>query len=340
MTADAYWVRLGGRLPATEIAPHTAPTWETLADGGIGEVSFEFALSPNAQHRLLATGVKVEVMLGAQVVATALMSEPDRTDWSIKAQGLSAASRRIAAVNSLGEMTRDVGQVIQNVTTTTGWWDVTNPYGVGGGKVVTGDSVDAQMVGTLLDDLAAQEGQRWGADKEARLFMRSDPTSATCMIAPGAVTFGTTDEQQATQLVARYESAAAIYETRFYPAVVSGRVTHELVDLTSRGVMTATAVDDVLAGMLALGKADQSWTNGATLSQDQITRNGVPVCLPLLTAGVDMARVTGQSSGYLSSAPWYDVVIGKTRYTAGEDTIYLEPVNTAPRNFTDVISAA
>lgn len=332
---SCYWIRLGGVMPATEIAPHTSPAWETLADGGIGEVSFAFAMSPNVQHQLLATGTRVEVMLGAQPVATALMSDPDRTTWEIKAQGLSAAARRIAAVNALGVMTRDVGQVLLH--TISNWWDVTNPRGVGGGLIVTGDDDSPQMVADLLDNLAAQEGKRWGVDGAARLFMRSDPTTHTCVIEPGAVAFGSTTEGQATQLVARYVATGGAFDTRYYPATVVGPVIHEIVDLTPRGELTTAEVDAILAAPFALGKAKTAWTNGVTLGREQITRNGEPVTLATLTAGSDMARATGLSSG---GSPWQDFVIGKTRYAAGDDVIYIEPVNTAPRTFADVIAGA
>lgn len=341
MSATAYWVRLGGWLPATEIAPHSPPSWETLASGGIGEVSFEFALSPKAQHQLLTVGTKVEVMLGAQAVATSLMSEPDRTEWAIKAQGLSAASRNVAAVNSLGEFTRDVGQVLLNVTTQ-GWWPVTNPFGVGAGKVVAGDATGPLMVGELLDQLAEQEGKRWGVDGAGRIYMRPDPTVATCVIAPEAAAFGVTDEGRATQLVGRYVDAGGVGTTRIYPPTVNGPIIHEVVDLTDAeryGALSEAQVDAILSGAFSLGKAETNWTNGVTLDREQITRRGVPAVLPTLTAGVDMARATGMSSGYLS-APWLDVVIGKTRYTAGERSIYLEPVSKAPRTFTEVIAAS
>ena len=339
--STAYWVRLGGWLPATEIAPHSLPTWETLADGGIGEVSFEFAMSPKAQHQLLNTGVKVEVMLGAQPVATALMSEPDRTEWAIKAQGLSAAARQVAALTPTGETTRDVGVALFTAIAN-GWWPVSNPFDVGAGLIVAGDSTAPMTVGELLDAAAAQEGKRWGVDGAGRIFLRSDPAAPTLNLASEAAVFGVTDEGRATQLVARYQTSGGAYATRIYPPTVVGPVIHETIDLTDGekyGALTEAQVDAILAGAFALGKAETRWTNGVTLAAEEVTRRGVPAVLPTVTAGVDMVRATGVSSGF-TSAPWLDAVVGKTRYTAGDRSIYLEPVNKAPRSFADVIAAA
>lgn len=336
---SSFWVKLGGWLPATEIAAHSAPTWETLADGGIGDVSFQFDLSPKVQHPLLMTGVKVEVMHGAQPVATALMSEPDRVEWAIHAQGLSAQLRRVYACDNLGNPTRDLGVALATAISS-GWTSATNPDAVGG--VATGDASGPQTIGDLADEVAAQQGMRWGVDGAGRVFMRADPTVATCIITPEAAAFGATDEGQATQLVARYQIAGGTYNTRIYPpALDPSTVTwHEMIDLTGRGALTLAEVDAILAGALATGKSQTRWTNGVTLDRDQVTRNGVSLVPSTLTAGVDMARAVGMSTNFTTSAPWLDVVIGKTRHTAGERTVYLEPAGKAPRGFVDVIAAS
>lgn len=334
-----YWIRLGGVLPATAIAPHTAPTWETLANGGIGEVSFELALSSKAQHPLLSTGVKVEVMLGATPLATAEMTEPDRTTWEVKAYGLASAARRVAALDTSGNVSRDVGMVLINVTSN-GWWDAKFPDEViAGGGLVSGDSSEPMMVADLLDAYCTQTGQRWGVDGSGRIYFRTDPTAPTYYIAPEAAAFGVTDEDRATQLILRYQTAGGAYATTMYPTVAPAVVIHELVDLTDRGALTEAEVHTIAAGAMKLGKSRARWTNGVTLTREQVTAGGFPAALPLVTAGT-MARATGLPAAYLTQAPWLDVVIGKTRYTAGDTSIYLEPVNTAPRTFADVIAAA
>lgn len=335
--ATAYWVRLAGLLPLSEIAAHSAPTWETLADGGIGEVSFELALSPKVQHHFLRTNVKVEVMLGATPVATAMMTEPDRTTWAIKAQGYSAQAQRVFACDMDGNVTRDLGVAIATAQSV-GWWTVTNPFGVGG--VATGDSTGPQTIAALADEVAAQQGKRWGVDARGQVFMRSDPTASTCVITPEAAAFGVTDEGRATMLIARYQTGTGTYATRIYPGgPVPVPTIQETVDLTDRGALTGDQVDAILAGHMARGKNQIRWTNGVTLDREEITRRGVPATLATVTAGVDMARATGMSATFTTSAPWLDVVIGKTRYTAGERSIYLEPMNTAPRNAVDVWAA-
>ena len=331
---SCYWIRLGGSLPATEIAPHTPPTWETLADGGTGEISFAFSLTRRSQHPMLRAGVKVEVLYGPTPVATGVMTEPDRTTWEVKAQGLAAQAPHVLAVDAFFAPTRDLSEAV-GVARFNGWWQAEDPWGVSG--VLTGDSEDPMTLDELFNGVAAQTGQRWGTDGQGRIFMRPDPSSPDYMISPDAAAFGVTDEDQATEFLVMHlvggVKTPRLYRT-FHP-----RVKHEIVDLTSRGEMTTGEVDTFMDGVVTLGKAQTRWTNGVELDREQITRNGVPAYLPTLTAG-SMVRATGIPVDFTHGAPWLDVVVGKTRYTAGARTIYLEPVNTAPRVLADVIAAS
>ena len=111
------------------------------------------------------------------------------------------------------------------------------------------------------------------------------------------------------------------------------------VNIADRGALTPVAAEAILSGMIQR-RGETQWVNGVELHREQFTtRGGTPAFLGGVTAG-QMVRAHGLAATFVAQAPWLDVVIGKTRYTAGEDTIYVEPINTAPRNFTDVIAAA
>lgn len=320
MTSSAFWLRING-YPATEIAAHTPPTWETLADGGIGEVSWAFALTPRSQHQALRKGVLVEVMCGPMPVATAQMSEPDRTTWECKAYGLSSSLRRFLAL-SAGANTRDLVEAIDNAMAE--GWQGTNPNPVAG--YAAGDATGNPVkVGDLLDNYAEQTGQRWGADAQGRLFMRPDPTSATWLASPDSAAFGTTDEDATARLAGRYFNGT-VNATAF---AGSGEP-QESVDLTERGTLSLSAAEAILGGMLTRRRGE-GWTNGVTLHREQITtRGGTPAFLASVVAG-QMIRAHGLAANVVTAAtPWLDVTIGKTKYTAGEDVIYIEPVNASP----------
>lgn len=330
MSASAFWLRVGG-YPATEIAAHTPPTYETGADEGCLSASWAFALSPRSQHQALRKGALVEVMCGPTPVFTGLLNEPDRTTWECHATGLSASLRRTLALATDGNSTRTLqfalekaaidGNPVLNLAPVTG---------TAAGDV-TGNPV---TIGTLLDDYAEQTGQRWGVAADRVVYMRPDPTVPTWLASPDAAAFGVTDEDVATRIFGRYDTGTG-YDT----ATVGAPGLDEAVDLTERGTLTLAAAQAILTGMLQR-KGTTSWVNGVTLNREQLTTmGGTPAFLAVVRGG-QLLRAHGLASNVVSNAPWLDVVTGKTRYTAGDDSIYLEPVNTAPRNLADVIAAA
>ncbi len=325
----SIWLRVGG-VAATEIAAHTAPTWETLADGGCGQASWAFALSARSQHQAVRVGSLVEIMAGPVRVYVGELGEPDRTTWQCHANGLSTPLRRRLALDSVGSATRNLETAIARAINV--GWPGSNPAPVSG--TAAGDAGGQPVtVGVLLDNYAEQTGQRWGVDAFGVLYMRPDPTSPRWISSPDSMVFGVTNEDTPTLLAGRYDTGAG-YATAF--AGTGG--TEEAVDLTDRGVLTATAAEAILSGML-VRRGSVQWTNGATVSREQLTTvGGSPAPLMAVRAG-QVVRAHGL--GYARvSAPWLDTVIGKTRYTAGDDTIYLEPVNTAPRTAVAVWSAA
>lgn len=326
----SYWLRIDG-VPATEIAAHTAPTYETLADGGCGEASFTFAMSQRSQHPALRAGAKVEILAGPMPIYTGLLTEPDRTTWECHAFGLSSALRKRIAIDGLGANTRNLGTAIFEATAR--GWQGTNPVPVTG--TAAGDATGNPVkVGSLLDDYAEQTGQRWGVDGLGRLYMRPDPTSPRWLFSPDAASFGNTSEDVATFLAGSYFDGTANAT-----AFVGSGDNEDTVDLTDRGTLTLVAAQAILAGMIARS-GGVTWTNGVTLGRDQITTvGGTPAALSAVRAG-EMVRAHGLSYGQVVSAPWLDITIGKTKWTVGEDVIYLEPINTAPRTFIDVQAAA
>lgn len=323
------WLRIDG-YPATEIAAHTPPTWETLADGGCGEASWQFAATARLQHQVLRNNALVQIMLGPVPVYSGVMTEPDRTTGECHAFGLSSALHRYVALD--GGTTRDMGVSIARAISL--GWPGSNPTPISG--TAAGDATGNPVkVGTLLDDYAEETGQRWGTDGFGALYMRADPTIPSWLATPDAAAFGITDESSPTSLVGRYDTGAGYANT----ANVGTGGLEDVVDLTGRGVLTSTEAETILAGML-VRQGEVSWTNGATLQREQIaTFGGTPAGLATVRAG-QMIRAHGFSYGVFGKAPWLDVVIGKTRYTAGEDVIYVEPTNKAPRLAAEVWAAS
>lgn len=323
MSDVTLWV---GGYPATEIAAHTPPTWETLADGGTGEIKWEFALTPRSQHPALRPGSLVEVKVGAMPVARGAMVDPDRTSWQCVARGLQYD--KYLALDAAGNATRDLSLAIQEAMNR--GWRVRNTNGVGVGGPVPGDSTEPQLVTDLLTEAAA--GKRWGIDPSGSLYMRADPSLPWWQASPDAAVMGTTNEDAPTHLAGRYFDGTNNVTVIRPPLgeVVQFRA-EELVDLTQRGTLSGVQAASILDASLAEAGAIK-FTNGVTLSRDQIkTRGGSAAFLPGIVAGSVM-----RAHGLLATrrglqTPVLDFVIGKTRHTAGEDTIYIEPTALAPR---------
>ncbi|RYB90830.1 hypothetical protein EUA06_11175 [Nocardioides glacieisoli] len=325
------WV---GGYPATEIAPHTPPTWETVADGGTAEISWSFALTPRSQHPALRPGSMAVVKVGGMPVARAPMVDPDRTSWDCWAVG--DHSDRFLALDSSGNVTRNLGVAIDQAIAR--GWRVANPVGHGTGYTVPGDSTEPQSIGSLLTEAA--QGQRWGVDPLGNIYVRSDPTTPWWHATPDSAVFGTTDEGTITHVVGVYFDGTNNLKT-IRPAlgsVVQHRA-EEPIDLTDRGVLSLGQANAILDGALELA-GQIGFTNGMTLTSEQITTlGGSSAFLPSIRAGV-MMRAHGLISARANvQTPVLDFVIGKTRYTAGEDSIYIEPTRTAPRNLADVIAS-
>lgn len=329
------WVRLGGWLPATEIAAHSAPTWETQADGGHGEASFDMAISAKVLPPLLERGTLVEIMLGGSRLHVGRINDYDRAEGRVIVRGIQTDAYQLPALGPDG-VTRDIVTAINTAVAAPYNWIANNRNGVAG--VATGNTTQPQMIGELFDEYVAQLGYRWYLDTNLTVFMGADPASPTWMATPDAAAFGATDEGSPTMLIGRYfngtENVNAV-QTKAGARVVRT----EFRDLTNRGTLTGPQADAILAAELTT--SGPSWVNGITLSREQLTTiGGTPAFLPAVHARSTMLRAHGLMADGVIQAPWLDVVIGKTRYTAGEDTIYLEPANKAPRGLEDVVAAS
>lgn len=327
---SSTWVRIDG-FPATEIAAHTAPTWEMGADGGCLAASFAFALSRRAQHQALRPGAYVQILCGPVPVWTGILTEPDRSTWEVHAVGMGAALRDYLALDSGGASTRNLGDAITQAAVR--GWPGSNAASVVG--PVAGDPDGNPIsVGALLDDYAEQTGQRWGADGRGVLYMRPDPTGVTLITAPGSAVFSPTSEAAPRRLAGRYFDG-----TSNQTAIVGAGAPEADVDLTDRGTLTLTAAEAILSGQLARSGAT-GWAGSVTLHQDQLmTQGGQPVNLAANQTG-HLIRCHGMADNTVASAPWMELVIGKTTYTADEEVITIEPVNAVPRTLSSVIAAA
>lgn len=331
----SWSLRIDG-FPATEIAAHTPPKIETQADGGVTSVSWAFALSRRSQPRALRRGAIVEVMRGPLPFATAVLTDPDRSTWECNAKGIGATLNDYLALDQpTGAVTRDLKAAL--VYARSIGCKVLSPTLTDGSYVASGELPgQPETVAKVASDYAAQVASRWGVDGRRIFYMRPDPTTPTLMAAPGTAVFGQAEESTPRRLAGRYFNGST-YETAFAGTEAPEASVGD--KLLQRGTLSLIEAQVILGGMLAR-KGTNAWTNGVTLHREQLTTmGGQDADLSSVYGGL-MMRAQGIAYGDVSSSVRLDVVLGKTVWTVGEPTIYLEPVGTVPRDLESSLAAA
>lgn len=336
MSLASTTIRLGGNLPATEVAPHSPPTWETLVDGGNGEATFEFGRSAKFVSHLTKPDTLLEIFVGVYRVWFGRVADYDRQSGQVVGRGIHTDGLYIPSLTGGGAVTRTTQTAITTAQAPPWNWKVDRNSIAG---TVTGSSTDPIMVWPLTQALAEQLGRRCYIDPNGAINIADDPTVPTWTITPDVAAFGPTGEGQSTALLGIYANGVSD-ATTLRPATIPDSAKAEIVDLRGRGTLTLAEANAILDGQLA-SSGKTGWVNGVTLHREQITRNGTPAFLPAVHARGHMARAQGVPVIFgAAQATWFDAVLAKTRYTAGDDVIYLEPTSTAPRTLTDVIAAS
>lgn len=336
MVDGMYTLTLDG-LAATELGAHSAPEWETLADGGCGEIKWSFLLSANYQHPMLMRGTAVELAWGSWPVWSGRLRSYDKATGEAIGEGWSRQAYDLLALDGSGNTTRDVAVAVTQAIAR--GWQVTNYAAVSG--TVAGTSTDPMTVGALLDARAKELGQRWGVNARRELYMRADPTVPTYQTLPASAVLSPSAGEWPTHFAGRFFDGAS-YVTTIRPSVatVGGRRQEEPVDLTDRGTLTLAQANAILDGTLAT-VPKVGWAQGLTLSRTQLRTTGdVPAPLMAVEAGPMLRSLGVLCDNGVVQGPYADVVIGRTRYTAGASDIQVDPVGLETWNFADALAAS
>lgn len=335
---------------------------------GMFEASWTVALPPGFRNPLLRGGTLVELMKGERRVGSPLiLTEPSvgtglDNPWGFTAIGIgrevegdSSFFALDASGNTTTIGTTAVDNAITRPSSTVGWRiagrDATIPAS---GPSASATSDGLQTVGNLLGLIADETaGKRWGVGQDNLVRLMSDPTTPTYHVTPGSAALGTADDDYATLVLFRYlDNVTHTFATRFSPALGSPSAT-ELrfghrefaVDRTDLGEIPAATAQAFADGILAKSKGRLAWTNGLTLTSNEIlTSGGVPASLSKVAEDVGegcMVRLHGIFDDLLETTgqTWLDVIIGEAKYADGAPTIDLNPLGLAARNLATVIEA-
>lgn len=342
--------------------------WSGLAfssrwgDGACGmfDASWQMPLPPNFDHRLLRRGTRVELMDGPYRVGSPLvLAQPARGSgydepWQFVATGVGReveGESSFYALNGSGAATTIPSEAVDRaVAATRGWAIAGRAASVPTTQVGASATSDGlQTVGALLSGSADSLGQRWGVGQDNYLRFMTDPVGPSHMVVPGAAALGVADDEYASVVLGRYfDSGSATYDTVFAEntkATGFYRRREWAVDLTPLGSITEAAAQAFVDGLLAKTKGRLQWTNGMTLtSNDLLTIGGGPADLTKAAEAAGsgmMVRLHGVWDELLelTGNTYLDVIIGEARKVDDEQVVQLNPLGLAPRDLAAVFES-
>jgi hypothetical protein len=322
------------------------------------EASWSMPLPSDFDHPLLRRGTLVELMNGPYRVGSPLiLTEPDRgtgfsDSWKFTANGIGReveGDNSFYAADGSGNATTVLTTAVDQAIVD-GWRisgrdssiPATSPT-----SLTTSDNLNT--VGQLLSAGADVAGKRWGVRNDNRLYFTADPTTPTFHVTPGAAALGVADDDYASTIKVRYlDSTTGTYLTRTASNAQTAAkfgVRQMVQDITDRGAMTSSTAQNVADQVLALFGGRLGWTNGITVTSNEIlTTGGVPASLSLVSEAAGdgvMVRLHGIYNDLLeyNGQTWLDIIIGEAKYVDGASTIDLSPMGLAPRDLASVIEA-
>lgn len=332
-----------------DIAHVSDLSWSTGWPFGCLEASWQMDLPVTSFPTAVMPNAMVEIWDGPVRVWSGYLKEPVPGEpWRVHAVGWYATFANLLALDASEIPTSVPDDAVFEAISRAGL-----PITVASSLAstpITSDSETVSMnpVSSLLDAYAAQEGKRWRVDADRRLWVEADPVDATYLLESTEVARGVADDDYATAMYARYVSSVDVdgnpdgYGVE--PAVVSsppaGRRERSL-DLTDQGVLLAVDAEALASNHLDLNRARLGYISGVEVRFGELVRpGGSPARLGLVRAGeMYEAFNAADASGRIALGSTVPVVIGRTSYTDGGDTLRIDPVGLAPRTFTKVLRA-
>lgn len=310
---------------------------------GCEQASWSMSLDPSFTHPALVSGALVEVKVGSANIWQGVLDEPDGSGdgWTFTAAGLAAEGSDYLCLDASDNTTTKPDTAVDEAISRGLRW--TRPDTLSSASFAASDDTAAlNKVGDLLDAWALSVSKRWGVNADGQVYAQADPTTPSYHLTAGSGKVGLAEDEYASSLYGRFRTGASTYDKVIAEdgVAAAGHRRELAVDLTTLGYTNSTKAGNVLAGMLANGKARYAWTKPLTVSRYQLTTpGGTPAFLPFVKSG-ELVRLFGVIDEQGTPLPYLDFIIGRTQYEAGSDVITLSPVDLAARNLADVLALA
>jgi hypothetical protein len=329
-------IRVGGRWLSVE-ALYGDVTMSTVWPGGSDELTWSMGSRPLRKFRGREL---VQAYHGPVCVWCGVLNEPDPSQDQQAARGLWRRGDDFYALDGSGNATTTPDTAVDQAITRGLEW--TRPASISSSAVDYDITQGPVSLSTLLDAWAIANGQRWWVTPAGELLGVADDTAPTWQTFPLDTGLGYALDHYASTLVGRYQTStgyATSIRTNTAAETDHGHQEQD-VDLTPRGVLTATKANTVLDNLLALGAAVPAYTTGIDAAYGEVlTRGGTPVAPELVYSG-PLVRVHGgvDLAQRKNSALYLDVQVGRTQLADGVLTI--SPMQLTGDTLLDQLTAA
>jgi hypothetical protein len=294
--------------------------WGDGASGNF-ELTWTMPLPAFFEHPLLRRGTLVELMDGPYRVGSPfIMSEPAvgtglEDPWQITCTGIGREVEGTnsfyawdASLNATAVLSTAIDQAIARGLRWAGR-NANIPTLAYGASNLTDQP---NTIGSLLNAVSVSQSMRWGVGQDNIVALLADPTTPTYHVTPGAAALGTADDDYASVVYVRYlNSATGQYATVFSPtstpAVETRYARREYTTDTpvKLGPISTASAQAIADGIYAKVKGRLAWTNGLTLTSNELlTSGGVPASLSKVAEDVGngcMVRLHGINDIMLES---------------------------------------
>lgn len=329
-------IRIGGRWLAVE-GLYGQVEMSTVWPGGSDELTWEMGSRPLRKFR---GGQLVQAYHGPVCVWSGVHNEPDPSQDQQAARGLWRHGDGFEALDGSGNATTVPDTAIDQAISRGLLW--TRSASISSSAVDYDISQGPVSITTLLDAWATANTKRWWVTPAGEVLGVTDDSTPTWQTFPLDTGLGYDLGNYASTLVGRYQTStgyATSIRTNTQAETDHGHQ-EQIVDLTPRGLLTATKANNTLDSLLALGKAVPAYTTGIEAAYGEVlTRGGTPVSPELVYAG-PVVRVHGGVDlvQRKNSALYLDVQIGRTQLADGVLTI--SPMQVTGDTLADQLTAA
>ena len=330
---DGYWL--------STFVPYWGDLKMSTRINGDWQCSFTIATdgaNGHWRHPAIRFGAPVEVYFGPARRWVGTLTEPDWDSGEMVALGACRDAETALSITSTGTATTVPNTAIDAaIARGVVSWTRLDSFGTTAvGQ--TDDSGGLVTLQSVLDAWAAENNSQWRVDRQRRLVISPVTESVVdWFVVPGAGVLGSADDERVDRVFVRYlASTTGTLATASYPATSPVGGNEKPMDITDRGVMTATKATSIAQAEWEKLRGRSGWTNGLTLTRGQVTTpGGIPADLSMIRAG-HAIRLLGVPDPR-GLAQNIDVVIGDTDYDWSEDTIQINPVGMAARDTESVL---